>query len=683
MSIDPSILKRILEEQESFDKTINILKKAEIDELGKLSRHSIEARSLTSEIVNSRRDIEKQMLANDESVSHSLSKRARSESKAIEELLDSPYFARLVLEEETHSGIKSLEYKIGKRANIDARIIDWKNAPLARLFYEYQEGENYLEEIRGQERSGKVVLRNKILAKGGILKEVDCPLGRFKRSTTGEWEQTRQGGKASGASSSGKFELPSILSLISPEQFSLITEEATEPVILHGIAGSGKTSVALHRLAWQLARETEKTNPIIIAPTELLSKYIKNSLESLDTSEITIITRDEWLNKVKNQSGLFYNLKTITNPAHPKISRVKSSIALTKTIHTILKDPSYSNTSFHCPKEVILYALRQPDLLLEFDSSRLLDHEMIKDSFLYTKNQFENGESDQNDTSLILLSAKIMNQKSANFPVYSHLFLDEFQEVSPVELAFIGSLVKNKENITMTGDIEQHTTQSNPLESAVFQSSMDAINLTHRKDPSSQRRAQTLTISHRSSFPIMKYADSLLGQQRTTSGRPGKPPLLVISSDKEDSLKELILWTERVGEKFSNDPILVLSRNYSECKELKSLISPTLGERCSLLIEAPRETSGMILLASINQCKGLEFPHVGIWNVSREIYPPTTASRRELYLAATRAEEHLTIFVWGQHWSQILPGLSSKLHRIYDVRSEKEDNEGSQNDLFG
>ncbi len=118
------------------------------------------ARELTAGLVAARRDEDKQMLASDEAVSHALKDHFDNNIKTISKLIEKPYFARIELEEEEHGRPKSIEYKIGFAANPDCRIIDWRKAPISKLYYEYKEGEEYSELIQGRERLGRVVIRN-------------------------------------------------------------------------------------------------------------------------------------------------------------------------------------------------------------------------------------------------------------------------------------------------------------------------------------------------------------------------------------------------------------------------------------------------------------------------------------------------------------------------------------------
>jgi DNA helicase II / ATP-dependent DNA helicase PcrA len=661
MTISEPALERIREEENTLKKTIDSLRNSLSTESRKFHRLAKEARSLTSQIVTASRDLDKQMLANDESVSHALSNRAKDQSDTIEELLESPYFARIVLEEDSGSSKRLIEYKLGKKSHPDSNIIDWKNAPLAKLFYEYEEGESYLEDIRDRERSGTILRKHKVKIKASRLDSLECIHGKFKKNHQGTWEvvSTRK------VSSEGKFELPSILSYITAEQFRLITEDTSRPVILHGIAGSGKTSVALHRLTWQLSH-TASPNALILTPTEILARYIKNTLEQLDVSGVSVLPFGTWLNRISRES-------TIANAYHrkldripPYIARVKSSLPFIKNLNSIMENHRQISSVKDC-EQIVTTALSDTKNFIHNDTTNLINDNDLKQALNFTRNNYSRNMYDYCDELAFLLIMKYLGSKEI-IPSYTHLFLDEFQDSSPLELALISSCVKDKNAITITGDIAQHT-----RDSGVHHASLEALLVLDRTSSATNDAICTLSISHRSSLQIMKYADYILGTQRTTDGRPGKPPLLILCDSRTSAIKELISWAGRVSKNFSGDPVLVITDDNNDASELVSHLQPAFGNAVSLLREAPRSTDGLILVAPLSECKGLEFPHVLLWDISDVRFKKTSEHRRRLYLAATRAEEHLALLIWGKP-SGLLPPLSSSAHRIYDTRADKIDN---------
>src|SRR5262245_51185384 len=86
------------------------------------------AQDLSSQIVAAKRDVDKQMLASDEAVAHGLTKLKKEEVESIEKLLERPYFARIVLEENEGEKTRTIEFRLGSASNLECRIIDWRRA---------------------------------------------------------------------------------------------------------------------------------------------------------------------------------------------------------------------------------------------------------------------------------------------------------------------------------------------------------------------------------------------------------------------------------------------------------------------------------------------------------------------------------------------------------------------------
>ena len=109
-------------------------------EMKKKSRQLIsndeQARELTSQVVSTRQDEDKQALLSDEHVAHGLTKLRLEQTRALSLLLEQPYFARVIYQEDG----KNIEFKLGLASFSEQRIIDWRKAPISKLYYDYDEG---------------------------------------------------------------------------------------------------------------------------------------------------------------------------------------------------------------------------------------------------------------------------------------------------------------------------------------------------------------------------------------------------------------------------------------------------------------------------------------------------------------------------------------------------------------
>ena len=99
--------------------------------------------------------------------------------------LNAPYFGHLRLEE----GGKRRDVLIGARSYVDSaagvRIVDWRNAPVSRIYYRYQEGDDYEEELGDRVVEGRVLARRSVAIVRGELVRVSCSGGTCARGKDG------------------------------------------------------------------------------------------------------------------------------------------------------------------------------------------------------------------------------------------------------------------------------------------------------------------------------------------------------------------------------------------------------------------------------------------------------------------------------------------------------------------
>ncbi|KAB2898341.1 MAG: DNA helicase UvrD, partial [Kofleriaceae bacterium] len=236
--------------------------------------------------------------------------------------LASPYFAHMRLKE---SG-KSRDVLVGKRGFIDrqsnVQIVDWRNAPVSRIYYRYEEGDDYEEEIAGRRVDGVVEARRNISINKGTLRRIGAPQGTFIKDARGRWVQavgTMQpvlhGGQGKAArpvaapGPRGKLgvhhgpgvradkALPEIAALIDKEQFELISHPESGIVVIQGGAGSGKTTVALHRVAYLNFADGKRFRPnamLFVVPSQALVRYVAGVLPALGVNGVPVVTYTSW-----------------------------------------------------------------------------------------------------------------------------------------------------------------------------------------------------------------------------------------------------------------------------------------------------------------------------------------------------------------------------------------------------
>src|SRR5512140_1999792 len=103
--------------------------------------------------------------------------------------ITSPYFAHIRLREQG----KSKDVLVGKRGFIDrqsnVQIVDWRNAPVSRIYYRYEEGDDYEEEIAGRRVEGFVEARRNVSISQGNLRRIGTPQGTYLKDARGSWVQ--------------------------------------------------------------------------------------------------------------------------------------------------------------------------------------------------------------------------------------------------------------------------------------------------------------------------------------------------------------------------------------------------------------------------------------------------------------------------------------------------------------
>ena len=668
MPLPPEIQSVINEEISVFETVMTSLSEQQERLLSRLHISVRNAAELEHEISSLIREEDKMQFASDESVGKTLNKKYRKDLVTINKIIKNPYFARIVVEEKLPNGnTKHIEYKMGQYGNPDCSIVDWKHGPLAKLYYEYQEGEEYFEEIQGRDRNGTVILRNKIEIRNGKLIKINCRLGTFAFQN-GEWQEYRRQIGENGSNPNG---LPNILSLITPEQFKLITEDANSAVLIDGIAGSGKTTVALHRLAWLMEKNNkgiEAKKSLVFVHNKIIKTYIKDYLPSLGAENPQITTFTEW-KEAKLKEVVFNNkhyvIRRPDGKLPPGVRRVKSSMAMLKAIDDFVeyKKQKLNHFGLHPGEEVpfqsdILEILENYDSILQYDDTKLLSKETIRNVLDYTRKNFEQGILDYFDDSIMLRLFQLSKTTAtAADSFYQHIIVDEVQDYSALNLAIIISSVKNTSDLTLVGDIKQQSRVENSFPG------WDNLMAYWKFSPTDSNYAK-LSVSHRSTLPIMKLADHISDNPRTTSGRSGNKPLWMRCIDENDGIEQLIKWLETKLEKYPTSIIAVVCHTASEAHYAESLLSPTFGSVVRLFSDNVFSFEEGIIVTTANNIKGLEFPIVCLWNPSKKQYPEKKNAQNALYIAVTRAQDILSIFSWDPP-CVFLPNINSKL--VYGV----------------
>jgi len=217
-----------------------------------------------------------------------------------------PYFGRLDFQEMEQGETKPLY--IGKAGveheqSNELLVVDWR-APVASLFYMFSGGE---EPVAYDSPDGVIdglvhLKRNLMVRDGSLERLVDSYVrGQEGEAVTDEFLLYRLG-------ESKDNRLRDIVSTIQQEQDRIIRTEKNKAVFIQGVAGSGKTTVALHRLAYllyQYAGRIRAERMVIFAPNRMFLDYISGVLPELGVGDIAQTTYVEWaLEQLENSVRL-------------------------------------------------------------------------------------------------------------------------------------------------------------------------------------------------------------------------------------------------------------------------------------------------------------------------------------------------------------------------------------------
>jgi DNA helicase-2/ATP-dependent DNA helicase PcrA len=664
-------------EEEMLRSTIESLTAQRSAGFGKLSRESERARELTSQLVAARREEDKAMLASDEAVSHALKDQKGTELATIEKLLDKPYFARVVLEEEVASGTKTIEYKLGFAANVDCRIIDWRKAPISKLYYDYKEGDFYSETIQGRERDGRVALRNTVEIERQVLQRVTCRHGTFVRRD-GVWSRA-DGGSGRSSRAGG---LREILALITSEQFDMITTAATTAILIQGIAGSGKTTVALHRLAWLLHADNSPlvaSDCVVIARSRTLQSYISRTLPSLGVQGVAIATLHELIGPSIRRAAPWAvdsegAIRRPVDPAPHSIDRVMGSLALLQRLDARGKNspcrPSASLGRDEIAREIEA-VLADTASLIAGDETNLITPEIVAAALARFRRNVAAGALDRCADAVIARLFELRTggiiRPDGRLGHLGHIVVDEVQDCSPLELACLIGAVEKLDQLTLVGDTAQGLDPA-----SAFPGWEKLRHYWSLGDDLS--RYVSLTISHRSTLPIMRLGDFVQSRTTVTDGRPGRVPIWFRCPTESIGIQAAIDWLNRAIERYPSALSAVICADPEEARQVLSLLRPTFGQ---LVRPGDQDTFSFeegIVVTDVREAKGLEFVNVLLWNPTAKGYPLDQRGRNGLYVAVTRAEENLCIVSWHRP-SGLLPPLGSPLIRFVDMTPPEEPEE--------
>jgi DNA helicase II / ATP-dependent DNA helicase PcrA len=671
-------------------------------------------------------------------------KHTEKELKTLDRLRYSPYFGRIDFLENGEKHADQIYLGIASFMDEEDEnflIYDWR-APISSIYYDYSPGPARYKTLDGL-IEGEMQLKRQFIIRGSKINAM------FETGVTigDEMLQEVLGNNASS-------QMKSIVATIQAEQNQIIRNERSNLLIVQGVAGSGKTSAALQRVAYLLYRyrDTLKSeNIMLFSPNPLFNSYVSTVLPELGEENMQQATFMEYLNKRLGKSAVvedpFDQMEYLLNKMGEKdylirvegisykasfdFKQIIDNYADTLASEGILfrnlvfrgeviiskesineyfysLDASYSIPNrMELVKEWLLRELKRrvkkerikswveeeiqflekEDYLKVFQQmeeknnytqnsfddfeleQKLLAKMVVKEKFkrlfsqvkrlqffdllglyrqlferlleeslslptnwqkicLQTVEKLSNKEISYEDATPIAYLQNLIEGRSSN-TLIRHIFIDEAQDYSPFQFAFIQKLFPYSK-MTLLGDFNQ----------AIFSGvTGSATVLTDFVGDGKEVETVNLTKTYRSTKEIVEFTRSLIegGDKIEPFNRPGKKPSIVKAEAKklEDLTKNKILAFQKEGHR----TIAVICKTAEESKvmynALKKDVPALLIEKGTISYE-----KGILVIPSY-LAKGIEFDAVIIHDSS--MYKSEN-ERKLFYTVCTRAMHELHMF---------------------------------------
>lgn len=598
----------------------------------------------------------------------------------IARLKDSPYFARIDFQ--SKSGKEPEIFYIGRFTFSQGKeplIFDWR-APVSSMFYDYEAGPAGYDAPIGR-IDGELKRKRQFKIKNGEM-EYAIESAAHVQDDILQKE----------LSHTSDEKMKSIIATIQKEQNLIIRSEKAGTMIIQGVAGSGKTSIALHRIAFLLYRQKDRLtsrNVTILSPNRVFGDYISNVIPELgeepiyelsfsDIAEIGLenvigfepepdpleAEDEKWGERVRFKSspefaGLLdeyiwkmpdrvfapfdYEFGRFTVDrewirerflAYGKYPVKRRLSMIADDIYNRLQNENIWQEDL--PKARTI--LKSLTAMLCFKNTRAL----YKDFYKWLERPQMYVMPSRNKLEwmdvfpFLYLHAAFEGIKESK--ITKHLVIDEMQDYTPIQYAVINRMFPCQK--TILGDFGQY------------------LNPYHRHTLADLRRIYNgaeyveLNKSYRSTYEIMALAKRIgkIGALEAMV-RHGEEPALVKCKNEQDEIRKLkdAVREFRAGESSS---LGIITKTELEAGKLHALLS----DECEVNLILPESThfTGGISIASVRMAKGLEFDEVLIPHADSLTYQ-SDYDRSLLYIACTRAMHKLTLFYCNEPSRFLIP----------------------------
>lgn len=581
----------------------------------------------------------------------------------------SPYFGRIDFKEDNldtrkvYIGIANVE------KDLNYIIYDWRS-PIASLFYDYSKGKAKYTAPDG-EIKGEILLKRQYKIEGKKLLRV------FDNNLNIVDDMLQEV-----LSSSSSDKMKNIVNTIQQEQNEIIRNISNKNLIVQGIAGSGKTSVALHRIAFLLykIKNLKSSNVLIFSPNKIFSEYISNVLPELgeeNTSETTFSEfASHYIKEFKNvESFSDFIEKYYTNKRDDEdLIRFKLSNKMIKVIENYVQEIDKNikiidniETKFSLiEKEYLNYLLKdrynkmpifeRMDYMAEHlcnklgltskkdrisitkkikevlsikpDYKKLYKDLFISDSFSASFNKSIN----------LKLNSKVINYDDAlcfiylkgllnGFP-YSNLIkqvvIDEAQDYNEMQYIILTKIFK-RASFTLLGDVNQTINPYQKYDSLeVLKNILDG-----------NTKYVELSKTYRSSKEIIEFTNKILNLKHVSAIRK-EESVPVIKRDDDKYLKNDINYLKN---KYKS--LAIITKDMLDAIRLYDLLKDDYKDISLVTNNSSKFNRNLIIIPSYLS-KGLEFDSVISYTSKNNLY--TKKEKYLYYVVLTRCQHELIVY---------------------------------------
>ena len=600
-------------------------------------------------------------------------------------LLAQPYFAKVRLK--VRPGRPARDYYIGATGVTDndrrPLIIDWRS-PIAETYYNQEMGPTSYQ-VDGRTIKANLELRRQF----DITRDV---LNLYFDTTVAIQDSLLL--RALKRHHSEK--LQAITATIQREQNAVIRHEDVPALLVSGIAGSGKTSVLLQRIAFLFYRERETLRPnqvFLFTPNRVFQSYIDSVLPSLGETNPQLFTWDTFLASLglsehaSGADGSPDNLKLLKDrlgelalePQDFRDIRVGDTVLIKAAqvasvaeklsrfpvgprFAALVGDELHNRLNRRIGQLANNEELQEEMLGLDIERQFELfgetlssgDEEEVRS---FTRTYAEHLYASAHDSidqlrwlRLDRIGMRILGAQGISAaewlylkllvtgrgdPSIRYVMIDEVQDYSTTQLMVLARYF-SRAHFLLLGDENQAIRPG----TATF----DEIRTIFEETHGSVEQLQLLT-SYRSSPEITELFASLMNdddRMTLSSVRlPGVAPRLIEERERE---AYLALLSDMVDESLKEEGLTAI---VAADRNRVSWLSRQLGDRVQTMRKGTKLPATGVVLMDLALAKGLEFDHVIIPDAQKEVYPDTPLARRCLYTAISRAMHRVSIVAQG------------------------------------